>query len=211
MKLGENIKNKRQELRLSQEYVAGRLGISRQAVSKWETGQSEPTAGNLVELAAVFEISLSELVDPQNCTAESKTVIPQNKTGNSKKKSIGIIAVVVCVLITGAAGIAFYIRNLPVDWDAGACGGGYATFIFDKYSEELTGKYYNAMADNSDISSVKAILGTQEAQWEDRTVFLQFDVRYEHAAKGTVKERLRFIGQRIWFDTYDWSGAIIEG
>lgn len=65
MSLGENIKNKRQELKLSQEYLADQLGVSRQAVSKWETGQSEPTASNLVKLAAVFEISLSELVDPQ--------------------------------------------------------------------------------------------------------------------------------------------------
>ena len=37
MSLGENIKNKRQELKLSQEYLADQLGVSRQAVSKWET------------------------------------------------------------------------------------------------------------------------------------------------------------------------------
>lgn len=70
MKLSENIKNKRQELKLSQEYVADQLGVSRQAVSKWETGQSEPTAGNLAELATLFEMSLSELVDPMKHTAE---------------------------------------------------------------------------------------------------------------------------------------------
>lgn len=63
MSLSENIKNKRKELKLSQEYIADQLGVSRQAVSKWETGQSEPTASNLTELAALFEISLSELVD----------------------------------------------------------------------------------------------------------------------------------------------------
>lgn len=72
MSLGENIKNKRQELKLSQEYVADQLGVSRQAVSKWETGQSEPTASNLTELATIFEISLSELVDPQKYAEEQK-------------------------------------------------------------------------------------------------------------------------------------------
>lgn len=51
MALGENIRKRREELRLSQGYVAEQLGVSRQAVSKWETGQSEPTAGNLVQLA----------------------------------------------------------------------------------------------------------------------------------------------------------------
>ena len=44
--------------------VAEQLGVSRQAVSKWETGQAEPTASNLVRLAEVFQISLSELVEP---------------------------------------------------------------------------------------------------------------------------------------------------
>lgn len=104
-----------------------------------------------------------------------------------------------------------YIRNLPVDWDAGACGGGYSTFIFDKYSVELVEKHFNGMADNSSVTSIEAIRGTQDAQWEDQTIFLQFDVQYEHATQGTVTERLRFTGQRTWFDTYDWSGAIIKG
>lgn len=64
MSLSENIKRRREELKLSQEYLAEQLGISRQAVSKWETGQSEPTASNLIQLADVLETSLSELVDP---------------------------------------------------------------------------------------------------------------------------------------------------
>lgn len=129
-----------------------------------------------------------------------------------KKKNIRIIAVAfIGILFVGVIGSMSYIRNLPVDYDAGACGGGYATFIFDKYNEELIEKYYDGMADNSNISSVKAIRGTQEAQWEDQTIFLQFDVQYEHSTQGTVTERVRFTGQRTWFDTYDWSGAIIEG
>ena len=37
MSLGENIRKKREERKLSQEYVAEKLGVSRQAVSKWET------------------------------------------------------------------------------------------------------------------------------------------------------------------------------
>lgn len=73
MSLDENIRKKREELKLSQEYVAEKLGVSRQAVSKWETGQSEPTASNLAGLANIFEIRLSELVDPQKYTSEKIT------------------------------------------------------------------------------------------------------------------------------------------
>ena len=73
MSLGENIKKRREELKLSQEYVAEQLGVSRQAVSKWETGQSEPTANNLIQLAEVLEISLSELTKPQENIEEQST------------------------------------------------------------------------------------------------------------------------------------------
>ena len=73
MALGENIKSRRKELKLSQEYIAEQLGVSRQAISKWETGQSEPTAGNLIQLAEVLELNLSELVDPQMNNKESST------------------------------------------------------------------------------------------------------------------------------------------
>ena len=64
MALSENIKARRTQLKMSQEYVADQLGISRQAVAKWEAGTSEPTSKNLSELAFLFEISISELVDP---------------------------------------------------------------------------------------------------------------------------------------------------
>ena len=70
MTLGENIKKQRERLK-SQGYVAEQIGVSRQAVSKWETGQSEPTAGNLVQLAKVFEISLSELADPEGADGQA--------------------------------------------------------------------------------------------------------------------------------------------
>ena len=80
MNLGENIKSRREKLKLSQEYVAEQLGVSRQAVSKWETGQSEPTANNLIRLAEVFEISLSELVDPHK-NAEEQSVADKEQQG----------------------------------------------------------------------------------------------------------------------------------
>ncbi len=61
MALHENIRARRTQLKLSQEYVAEKLGVSRQAVAKWEAGKSEPTAANLARLAALFEMNVSEL------------------------------------------------------------------------------------------------------------------------------------------------------
>lgn len=70
MSLGENIRRRREALKLSQEAIAERLGVSRQAVSKWETGQSEPTAGNLIQLAEVLETSLSALAASEGTSGD---------------------------------------------------------------------------------------------------------------------------------------------
>lgn len=47
---------------LSQEELAQRIGVSRQAVSKWERGEASPDTYNLVELSKVFNVTLDELV-----------------------------------------------------------------------------------------------------------------------------------------------------
>lgn len=60
--LGENIKTARNNSRITQEFVAESLGVSRQAVSKWETGQSEPSTSNLILLAKLFEVDIKELI-----------------------------------------------------------------------------------------------------------------------------------------------------
>ena len=57
--LGQKIKNKRKELNLTQEYLAEKLNISRQAVSKWEAGKSEPSMNNLLELSKIFGVDIS--------------------------------------------------------------------------------------------------------------------------------------------------------
>lgn len=54
MTLGERIKACRQAAGLSQEMVADRVGVSRQAVTKWEADQSAPSAEHLLQLAQLF-------------------------------------------------------------------------------------------------------------------------------------------------------------
>lgn len=60
--LGEKIKEHRIRCNMTQEYVAEMVGVSRQAVSKWETGASEPSTTNLIALAKLFGISVEELL-----------------------------------------------------------------------------------------------------------------------------------------------------
>lgn len=62
MALSDRIRKFRQEAHLSQEKVAELMGVSRQAVTKWEAGTSAPSTENLIRLAQVFEIDLQQLV-----------------------------------------------------------------------------------------------------------------------------------------------------
>ena len=66
--LGQVIKNHRVRCNMTQEFLADRLGVSRQAVSKWEKGQSDPSTTNLIALAKIFDITPEEML--KEITAE---------------------------------------------------------------------------------------------------------------------------------------------
>ncbi len=60
--LGEVLKRHRTECKMTQEFVAETLGVSRQAVSKWESGVSDPSTTNLMALAKLFNMTPEELL-----------------------------------------------------------------------------------------------------------------------------------------------------
>ena len=97
---------------------------------------------------------------------------------------------------------------VPIEWDSGVCGGGYATFVFNKYGKELAQKYTSRLRNKDDILCAKAICGTQSARWEGQTFYLIFDVQYADAKQGVVTETVRFIGRRVWIDTYKWGAGL---
>lgn len=61
MNLGEKISELRKKAGFSQEKLAEIIGVSRQAVTKWESGNANPDTENLVRLSEVFNVSLDEL------------------------------------------------------------------------------------------------------------------------------------------------------
>lgn len=60
--LGEALKQRREACKMTQEFVAESIGVSRQAVSKWETGASEPSTSNLLMLAKLFHTTAEEIL-----------------------------------------------------------------------------------------------------------------------------------------------------
>ena len=65
--LGEALKENRVRCQMTQEFVAETLGVSRQSVSKWENGSSDPNTSNLIALAKLYKVSpeaLLQCVEP---------------------------------------------------------------------------------------------------------------------------------------------------
>ena len=60
--MGEALKVHRTQCKMTQEFVAETIGVSRQAVSKWENGTSDPSTSNLFALAKLYGISVEELL-----------------------------------------------------------------------------------------------------------------------------------------------------
>ncbi len=60
--LGEALREHRIQCKMTQEFVAEHLCVSRQAVSKWENGTSDPSTANLLALAKLYGISAEELL-----------------------------------------------------------------------------------------------------------------------------------------------------
>ncbi len=63
MKIGENLRKFRKESRLSQQQVAEILKIDQSNVSRWESDISRPDYENLIELAKLYQVSVSDILD----------------------------------------------------------------------------------------------------------------------------------------------------
>lgn len=102
MKFGENLKNLRKAKKLSQEELAEKMRVSRQSVSKWETGDAYPEMNNLLELCKIFHCHINDLVndsilDVDLLDEDIKMSVVKFKTEQQKKmkglsRAITIIA-----------------------------------------------------------------------------------------------------------------------
>ena len=65
IEIANRLINLRKQSGLSQEELAARLGLSRQAVSKWERAEASPDTDNLIVLAKLYGVSLDDLLNTE--------------------------------------------------------------------------------------------------------------------------------------------------
>lgn len=74
MMFSNQLSRLRKEMKITQEFLAERCNVSRQAVAKWESGESLPSIYKLIEISNLFHVSLDELVLGATVRDEKKEI-----------------------------------------------------------------------------------------------------------------------------------------
>ena len=83
--LNDNIRKYRKSKHMSQDELAEKLNVTRQSISLWETGQTQPSLDNIIALAKLFDISTDTLLT-ENDSASVVTDEGSSKLNKSSKK-----------------------------------------------------------------------------------------------------------------------------
>lgn len=127
MTLREKLIVSRNKAGLSQMELADRLGVSRQAVSRWESGDTTPTVDKLKSLAKIYGVSLdwlcSDAADrelPEAAKPEADRPpddAPAGKEGEKKQK-IRAIAITLAIVVIALVCVWFAARNMSNEADS---------------------------------------------------------------------------------------------
>lgn len=136
MTTGEKIAALRRQAGLSQEALADKIGLSRQAVSKWEADLSVPSMDNLVELAKLFGVPVDVLLRPnepqrgendvQRVNEPTAAAATSDKRALSRaaKWAMPLMAALLCASVLCNALALVWLRRLQQQVDAMPTGGG---------------------------------------------------------------------------------------
>lgn len=106
--VAKNIKKLRQEKQLSQEQLAEQLHVTRQAISNWENGKTQPDVDTLTQIADVFDVSVERIIYGKGKPQFHFAVKIDPKKGAQDAVSMGaILATVISYVKWGSIGWAF--------------------------------------------------------------------------------------------------------
>lgn len=105
--IGNKISSCRKKAGMSQEALAAQLNISRQAVSRWETGEAVPDTEKIIQLSRLFHVSTDYLLldEVEVPLAEERSAIVQTDTTKERRRHMRIYFGK-CLLIVGLIALA---------------------------------------------------------------------------------------------------------
>lgn len=100
MNLGKKIAELRKKKNLSQEELAEKVGVARQTISKWETGDTTPDINQVKIISKIFNISIDELVDNDINNVIVEKVSNTEKLAGITIKILKVFGIMIIVFIT---------------------------------------------------------------------------------------------------------------
>ena len=93
MNFSEKLLTLRKANELTQEQLAEKLDVSRQSISKWESGQGNPEIDNVIKLTEIYDVSADYIL----LGKESSTIVTtseKKRLSKEARKTIGIISII---------------------------------------------------------------------------------------------------------------------
>ena len=120
MKLAEKLFELRKEKGWSQEKLAEQINVSRQSISKWESGQVLPEIEKIIELSKIFQVTTDYLLLDENSEkGSSEVILEENKDKYYKEvKSFGIWQVIYIFVLALAIYLFFAGSSFPAKFTA---------------------------------------------------------------------------------------------
>lgn len=105
MSIAERLQELRRKSGYSQEQVAEKLGISRQAISKWESGQGNPEIDNVVKLTEIYNVSADYIL----LGRENNIIVSEPEKKTMSKEARIALAIISVIAATALVTVLFII------------------------------------------------------------------------------------------------------
>ena len=161
MSIGERLYNLRKEKGLSQEDLANELGVSRQTVSKWETGESSPDFDKIIPLCNFFGITSDELLSGKQNIVE---VAKENKRAKfARNLAISVTMYILSIVaIVGTSTIGLEIFGVCLFFIINAVATGiiiYSSIVYGKEKVEKTEKVKRKNEVSKAVTDIIGLVG----------------------------------------------------
>ena len=165
MKFGDNLKKLRKAKNYSQDVLAEKVGVSRQSVSKWETGDAYPEMNNILELCKIFHCKINDLINDSIIDVDSldeevkMNVVKFKKEKQKKFKTISRVLEVIARIgqigtYVGITGLAIAMIIMPIIFSKMELRGN--DFYFENKLVEINEEANTVTYDNTEIKNLDA-------------------------------------------------------
>lgn len=109
--IAEKIKALRTSRNISQEELADKIMVSRQAISRWENGAVSPSVDNLIAISKFFNVNLDYFLDNEISATDGKSIEKSQAINEISRQAVADWLFIVALVFLGMADLTFFITS----------------------------------------------------------------------------------------------------